>query len=208
MGPRLLIAFLVSTALAGCFSTHEVDGGPPADGGVDSGTDTGSLPDTGADTGGPARCEGLTEAECVGRPECAPLYDDFCCPGCVPIGACADCYRPQMYRCVRAPEACSGAECGFVSMDHCAGAIADCSSAMVVAGNRCDVPGCVAAIDPSCADDCPVECVPVQPALCTAFCDLEPPPCPVGMAPEADGGCFTGRCIAASACEPASAPAP
>lgn len=156
----------------------------------------------------PTACDPLTEAECVGTSACTPLYDDFCCPFCVPIGACADCARPQMYRCAPTAEACPTAECGLVEASHCAGAVPDCSGAIVVAGYRCDVPGCVAAIMAGCGDDCPIECVPVTGDICTASCEVPQPECPDDMTPERDGFCFTGRCIAASACEPAAVPRP
>lgn len=156
----------------------------------------------------PTACDLLTEAACVASSACVPLYDDFCCPFCVPIGACADCARPQMYRCAPTAEACPTAECGLAAPAHCAGAVPDCSRAMVVAGYRCDVPGCVGAIMAGCAGDCPVECVPVTGDICTAFCDAPQPDCPGDMTPERDGSCFTGRCIAASACEAAAVPSP
>jgi hypothetical protein len=65
------------------------------------------------------------------------------------------------------------------------------------------VPGCVQAIEPGCADDCPVTCVPVTGVSCTASCEIVPPPCPMGFVNEGDGSCYTGLCIAESACMPA-----
>lgn len=89
-----------------------------------------------------------------------------------------------------------------MSPEHCAGAVADCSAATPTSGYRCSVPGCVVALDAGCADDCPVGCVAVTAESCEASCDIPEPACPIDMTAESAGGCYTGRCIAASACAP------
>jgi hypothetical protein len=161
--------------------------------------------------GGTSSCEGLAESECIGDPECAPLYDDFCCPSCLPIGACADCSRIEMYRCGPIDEVCTGGACGQLADGHCAAGVPTCEGANVTTGYRCDEPGCVGAFDPSCADDCPVTCVPATAESCVATCeirpgDVPPPACPTGTVPQVAGGCYTGLCIPASVCTPAPPP--
>ncbi len=155
---------------------------------------------------GTGPCDTLAEAECIGDPTCAPVYDDFCCPSCIPIGACADCTRIAMYRCAPIAEACEADICGTVDPAHCAGSAATCEGAVPTTGNRCSEPGCTVAFEPGCLEGCEVECVPVTAEICTEECDGVQPDCPDDSVPERDGFCFTGRCIAASACIPPDVP--
>ncbi|MCA9606359.1 MAG: hypothetical protein KC619_12220 [Myxococcales bacterium] len=167
----------------------------------------------GGPCGPPGECEGLTEAACVGSTECEPLYDDFCCPLCSPAGFCADCQRLQMHECApRSP--CGGATewCGAVPWACDDGSpeprVADCASAVDAGSGRCSVAGCVVRTGPADCLDCPTTCVPVRGDSCDAFCDIPAPACPPGFVPEAEVGCYTGGCIAESACLPAQPVAP
>jgi len=155
---------------------------------------------------GAGPCDALAEADCIGDPTCAPVYDDFCCPECIPIGACADCTAIAMYRCAPLAEACDSDVCGTVLPAHCAGSVPTCESAVPSARRRCSEQGCAVAFEPGCLEGCLVECVPVTADICTEVCDGVPPACPDDSVPERDGFCFTGRCIAASACIPPDLP--
>lgn len=210
--PRAFVRLVLVGSLAaaiGCGSSHTAGGDAAAGGdggaGTDAGTtlDGGARPDAGLDAGGGGACATLTEAECVGSETCWPLYDDFCCPSCMPVGFCADCSRVAMYRCVPVEEACGGGDACTVAGSPPCGEVPDCSTAVPGEGWRCNVPGCVARIEAACREGCFTECVPVTGDSCTAFCEIVPPDCPSDMVPEGDGSCYTGYCIATSACEPA-----
>lgn len=156
----------------------------------------------------PTACHTLTEAECVGSEDCEPYYDDFCCPTCVGAGFCADCARVQMYSC-GARATCGGTTgCGATDWgcDDGSGAprVADCAGAVETTEGRCSIAGCVVRTGVDDCPDCPRECVPVRPDSCDAVCDVPAPICAPGFVAEAESGCYTGACIAASACAPAA----
>jgi hypothetical protein len=155
---------------------------------------------------GASSCGGKSEAQCIAAEDCAPVYDDVCCPACTPTGACADCTQIEMYRCAPKSEACDGAAvCGVAPTWACEDLTGYCAMAMLASGHRCTEPGCVwvdfPSVEPSCGE--------VRGDSCEITCDVMPPPCGGGWVPEADHGCFTGNCIPESACVPPSeSPAP
>lgn len=148
-------------------------------------------------------CAGLGEVACLQQPECAPLYDDLCCPTCVP-GGCADCIRIDMWSCAPVDAACGGDPglCGQVAEWSC-GEAPDCREARPTGLERCDRPGCVVAVDAGCdLDACERYCVPVTGDSCRVACRVPAPACSEGTFPEGDGSCYTGRCIPVSVCAP------
>mgnify|MGYP001392208920 CR=1 FL=1 len=163
------------------------DGGPPPPPPIDA---------------GPAPCEGLSWGGCLARaPDCVPTYHDACCSSCEPSMGCADCTDWQFWACRSAIDACDATHCSRPARGECAGARTDCAAARVV-GRSCDTPGCVPAVAAEGAMD-PVEpCVEVTGATCLALCFALPPSCPMGTSAEADGACWTGRCIPADVCAP------
>jgi len=148
--------------------------------------------------GGP--CEGLSLAGCLAA-GCAPVFDDLCCPSCGdPF--CADCVDWAFIGCEPFAERCldgAPAPCGSVSEGFCDGDVPLCAEAYPTSEAGCSVAGCVPAVPADCPR-CEPQCVPVRAESCSAICPAEPPSCPEGMVPEADGTCFTGRCIPASVC--------
>ncbi|MFO0619717.1 MAG: hypothetical protein U0414_44445 [Polyangiaceae bacterium] len=158
----------------------------------------GSTGVTSSSSGKPPVCAGLGETQCLAAfPECAPVYDDFCCPTCTP-GPCADCVNMQFYECQPAASVCSGAplSCGVVSKENCAGLPATCESAYCPANA-----GCVQVCEPDANGQCMAgPCHPVTAGSCTSVCDGIPPNCPPGFVPEQDGTCYTGFCIPDQVC--------
>ena len=147
------------------------------------------------------RCEGFSEIECLNVEGCVPVYDDACCPSCDPVGFCADCVDIEYERCDPIDAACTGPGCGLVP-DWMCGGPEDCSRAFPLGeGAHCSIAGCVKVSEPGCGDECAF-CEPARAEMCQAFCFLDPPPCPAGWVPQADGMCFTGLCIYAELCAP------
>jgi hypothetical protein len=172
------------------------DGPPPADASV-SPLDAGW---TAADAGTPD-CEGLGAAACFAALDCAPIFDDSCCPSCSE-GPCADCFHPRYVGCIPF-DGCRAPSCGVVPSWGCLPSAPDCSSATPVALDSCSAYGCVPSYppgegDPSLAD---AACVPITGDSCTVGCRRIAPTCPSGTVPEGDGSCYTDRCIPAFVCE-------
>jgi hypothetical protein len=153
-----------------------------ATGGTTKGT-TASAPSTMTT---PFVCENLSFGECVTAPGCAPIFDDACCPVCSP-GTCGDCVNWEFIGCMDRGVACKGEfDCGFVGEYICQGVTPNCNG-------FCEgTMGCEPAI---CASSpCP-GCQAIVPNVCTAVCDVPPPPCPPGFVAASDGVCWTGMCI-------------
>lgn len=150
-------------------------------------------------------CETLAEVACEETVGCAPIYDDACCSTCEPGGPCADCTRPVFHHCASIGAACADdppVGCGTPAPWTCASDLPDCSLANPVDDTRCDLPGCITAVDSLCMEPCARFCIPLHEGLCTALCDIPEPPCPAGFGAEAEGGCYTGRCIGLEICSP------
>ncbi|MEJ7733676.1 MAG: hypothetical protein WKG00_31335 [Polyangiaceae bacterium] len=152
-------------------------------------------------SGGSSTCSGLFEADCMGTPDCAPVYDDVCCPTCEPK-ACADCSNLEFHHCDFRDDICDQAPaCGTVPDWVCLGGPHVCPQ--VVGGDtyECEAtPGCVVATcspDVNCNE---TKCAAVGADSCTAMCDAIPPSCPAGTTAEADGSCYTGFCIPSAVC--------
>lgn len=207
-----LLAFLgllapVALVATACGSSHgpgsDVDGSVGRDSGArdagppDSGTADAALPRD----AGHSECEGLGAAACFAATDCAPLFDDRCCPTCS-AGPCADCTDPGYVRCIPFDE-CRAPPCGTVPSWGCFPSAPDCTGAVPTSVDGCTVYGCVPGFPPG--DGEPVledaVCVPVTGDSCTASCRRLPPTCPAGTVPEGDGACYTDRCIAASICD-------
>jgi hypothetical protein len=155
------------------------------------------------DAGVPGECAGLAPAACLSRIDCAPAFDDACCPHCSP-GECADCTNIEYEGCVALNEsACrGGTECGEVPAWGCGPAAPNCEGASVIDLDSCTAAGCVPAY-PSGEGEPNIlyaDCRPIRAGSCTASCDIPAPPCPTGMVPEADGDCYTSLCIPAFVC--------
>ncbi|MCB9616779.1 MAG: hypothetical protein H6721_26145 [Sandaracinus sp.] len=176
--------------------------GQSSDVGPDAGSTT---PDVGV---GSSVCEGLGLAACLGAEECAPRWDDACCPTCHPPGepvACSDCRAAVYNGCRTWGLSCTLilADCGTTPNENCFGDVLDCSDARVGTLDTCDRFGCIPAY-PSGMGSPDVEraiCVPATADSCTVSCRRASPPCPTGTVPEGDGSCYTDRCIAAVVCE-------
>jgi hypothetical protein len=184
------------TAAGPTTSTTGTNGG---NGGAGAATTT----STTTGVGGGSGCKGLFEADCLAHhPECAPIYDDVCCPTCNP-GACADCQNFEFYECVPTSEACSGTPtCGITPEWACNGAEPVCPKLDPGGGAyECEAtPGCVVA---GCSPDVNCnqrECHPVTADSCFATCDIPAPSCPPAFTAEANGFCYTGFCIPAAVC--------
>jgi len=154
------------------------------------------------DNGAP--CAALAEVGCLAAfPRCAPVYDDTCCPSCIPTPVCGDCVTWKFHECIDREDsdcAASNGHCGLTPDWACKGGKADCSGQW-----DCKlVPGCMAAAPAGCAPDgfCPPECHAVSAGTCGPFCgpELPPPPCVNGGVPEISGGQYTGYCIEPSVC--------
>lgn len=157
-------------------------GSPPV---VDAGTD----------------CAGLGAAACFRQLDCAPVFDDRCCPSCSE-GPCADCFDPGYVDCIPFDD-CRVPVCGAVPSWGCSPSAPDCAGATPMALDSCSAYGCVPAYPPgegapSLAD---AICVPITGLSCTVGCRRLPPTCPSGTVPEADGSCYTDRCVPAFVCD-------
>lgn len=151
--------------------------------------------------GGTTDCTGLGPAACFADLDCAPLFDDQCCPSCSP-GPCADCFDPAYVECVPF-DGCRTPACGVVPSWGCVPTAPDCADATPTSVDGCSAYGCVPGYppgegDPSIAD---AICVPITGDSCTTACRRLPPTCPSGTVPEGDGSCYTDRCIPAFVCE-------
>lgn len=172
---------------------------PPIDGGdVDGGTPPPPPP---FDGGPPSDCAELGPAACFAELDCAPLFDDACCPLCGP-GPCADCVEPVYAGCIFFDD-CRAPSCGVVPSWGCFPSAPGCTGANPLTLTACDQFGCVPAYPagagaPSLAD---AECVPITGDSCTTACRRLPPECPTGTVPEGDGFCYTDRCIPAFVCD-------
>jgi hypothetical protein len=191
--------------------------GPPQTGGVGAGTTTGGgAAGSGASGGagtsssgvggfGGGACSAFDHVTCLANhPQCAPVYDDLCCPSCEPTGGCADCVDMQFAYCSDWEPACGdtlGLLCGTPTEAGCAGTPAQCGAAEGSPSPCGAWPGCIATYCAADAD-CKTEplCSPATAGTCTALCAVLPPPCPPGLVPEADGGCWTGMCIDDALC--------
>ena len=145
-------------------------------------------------------CEDLDELTCLSAPGCVPTYHDVCCSSCEPGAGCADCVDYQFWTCSTFEDACMAAYCFVASSWGCGGAEADCSSAFRTGSSSCSQPGCVPAVAADGYMEPLSPCVPFQASSCMASCFAAEPACPEGTTAEADGSCWTGRCIPASAC--------
>ncbi len=152
--------------------------------------------------GTPSACDVLGHAACVAAyPDCAPVYDDDCCPSCDPTGGCADCVDIQFHHCAPLADVCgpAGPACGQVPGWACSGGSATCGDPGGSVTPCASVAGCVLAVcDPT--QPCMESCHPVTAGSCTSSCDAVPPPCPAGTIAESDGFCYTGFCIPADVC--------
>ncbi len=203
---------IVALALAsiGCGNTVIV-----GTGGSGSGGSTASTPSTGAKTSatttgksvstsvssstGMGPCAALGEAACLGAyPQCAPVYDDTCCPTCNP-GTCADCIHLEFHHCGSLTEVCNQGPlvCGLPSKEACAGQPMTCPDQYCPAN-----PGCVEGCLPDANVNCTPACRPVTAGSCTSLCNQPPPLCPMGLTAEQNGTCYTGFCIPAKVCAP------
>ncbi len=206
---RWLFVFLCLFVTAACGRTRTPPPPPPEDasadaldGGFDADADA-AIRDAALDTriDSPAsECADFGPAACL-QNGCVPTYDDTCCPVCEPSGVCADCANPDFYVCRSFEDACMAAFCSLPAPRTCEGALPDCARATPFDEDSCSVPGCVPAVAPLGSPELPPTCVPITAGSCTAVCRIEPPPCPSGTVAEADGSCFTNRCIPASVCE-------
>lgn len=220
---RSLLFVGAALALAGCggnvLTQPSGGGGSGGDGGDGPGGQT-STPSTGqggaittstgAGGAGGAACEGLGEIACLGAyPSCVPVYDNQCCPSCEPQGGCADCLNYTYHHCATLENGCLPevpVECGVVPGWACVGGAADCGSVVPWQTKIpcAQVPGCVPSycpFDADCTTD-PV-CIPVHGEMCgPVFCESEPPPCPEGTVPGANGSCWSGGCIPEALCAP------
>lgn len=145
-------------------------------------------------------CEAYTvEGDCLAA-GCVPTYHDACCSMCEPGGFCADCVDYELWECRPFADACMAAFCGTASDWGCGGAEPDCGDAVPTDSGSCSQIGCVPAVAAEGFMD-PVEpCVPVTAQTCRTACRSVMPNCPDGMTAEADGFCWTGRCIPAGVC--------
>jgi hypothetical protein len=153
-------------------------------------------------SGGAGSCAGRFEADCMGTPACAPVYDDACCPTCDPGAPCADCSNPEFLHCAVLADVCNQAPaCGIVPDWVCLGAPHVCPEVVGEDTYQCEATaGCVVA---RCSPDVncnQVKCATVNSESCTALCDAIPPSCPAGTTAEADGSCYTGYCIPSAVC--------
>lgn len=146
-----------------------------------------------------AACAGLGWAACLRTAGCAATYDDACCSTCTP-GPCADCTRPEFFQCASVSAACGStpALCSQPAAWECGGAAPDCGDAFVVDGVVCSLPGCVARWPIGTPDM--LSCAPVTAGTCEAACDIPAPDCGPDAIAEADGGCYTGFCVARTVC--------
>lgn len=152
---------------------------------------------------GPAPCAALSWTSCLARaPDCVATYHDACCSSCEPAGGCADCTDWQFWTCRDARDACDAAHCSTPAPGECAGARPGCEGARVVGPRSCDIPGCVPAVAADGFMDPVKPCVLVTRETCQALCFALPPSCPDGWSAEADGSCWTGRCIPIDVCAP------
>ncbi len=184
----------------------DVDGDADTDGDTDGDTDTDTDADTDTDTDtGPQDCATLGEAACLAAfPECAPVYDDSCCPMCGKGKFCADCTNWDFIGCEPYQARCDPPElpCGETPLWACEGGEADCGPLAFSGPDPCgDTQGCNLAI-PACDDCGPDECHPATASSCgnEVTCEMAPPLCQDDMVPEADGDCWTGFCIPAAVC--------
>lgn len=136
--------------------------------------------------------------------QCVPVFDDFCCPSCIP-GGCADCVDVRFVGCSERlpPEPGGGCTdtCGVTPPWACNG-----NPRPEACGAACDRPGCIDKIRCD-IDACEVWCEPVRPDACSiVVCDAPPPPCAGDQVPEVADGCWTGACIPAWVCAPVNPP--
>ncbi|HZO16884.1 MAG TPA: hypothetical protein VFB62_26590 [Polyangiaceae bacterium] len=168
-------------------------------------TSTTTTSASGGSGGAPSICDGLAEAACMAAyPDCAPAYDDACCPQCDSMGECADCSDYEFHHCGPLVETCNPPELPCYTWESwgCSGGVAPCPAITDRGGEyACDqMPGCVVA---ECSPELPCigkQCHPVTGDSCTALCNSLPPACPPGLVAEADGSCYTGFCIPAVTC--------
>ena len=186
----------LGAVVAACGGKAVVDQTTGSGGSGATTTTTSTTTTTGNGGGVPSNCDGLGQTECLAAfPGCVPIYDDACCPTCDP-GPCADCVNWQFYACVPAASACAPASpsCGQTPPWACSGGSAQCPS-----GFCQGTIGCVAATCPI-GVGCIEQCHPVSAGMCSVTCLADPPECPPGTVPEADGLCYTGLCIPADVC--------
>lgn len=144
-------------------------------------------------------CAQLGETACLGAyPQCAPVYDDSCCPTCNP-GSCADCVHYDFHHCASLAAVCSQGPlpCGTTFAEACAGKPSTCPNAYCPAN-----PGCVEGCQLDSNGLCAPSCRPMTAGSCTSLCNQPPPPCPPGFTAEQNGSCYTGYCIPEKACAP------
>jgi hypothetical protein len=188
----------------GASASSASSGGGPASGSGGATSTSGTSSSTGTAGGPPTACDTLGEPGCLDAfPDCAPVYDDTCCPTCNP-GPCADCQNFAFDHCAPAIDVCASAmpTCGTIPAWACTGGAPECPVIGQGGDYACDAtPGCVVA---SCSPDANCgnehQCHPVGAGSCTALCDAVPPTCPVGFAAEANGSCWTGYCIPGEVC--------
>lgn len=148
-------------------------------------------------------CDDLGPAACLADValDCAPAFDDACCPSCDPTGACADCIDWAYRGCRPRTSVCLTGDCATVPSWACGPAAPVCETAVRVGLTSCDRVGCVPAFAPEGGPEPTVACVPILGTSCTVFCRRAAPDCPEGTVPEGDGSCYTDRCIPAFVCE-------
>jgi hypothetical protein len=147
---------------------------------------------------GPSPCDGLGAAACFANAACSAVFDDLCCSDCTP-GPCADCTNFTYIAC--RPFAGCREYCGFSPSWACFPTAPDCGDARPVDADSCSRTGCVPAVAPVGSTPIVDTCVAIVGDSCRVTCRRLPPTCPAGTVPEADGFCYTDRCIPAFVCE-------
>lgn len=148
----------------------------------------------------PSDCDGLAEAQCITTAGCVPTYHDACCSSCEPGAGCADCVDWEFWTCRPFADACEAAFCSTASPWGCGMGEPDCSSASPTGLGSCSIPGCVPAVAAEGFMEPVDRCVAVTASSCTVACRAVMPSCPDGTTAEADGFCWTGRCIPSEVC--------
>ncbi len=148
----------------------------------------------------PSDCSGLGEAACLAA-GCVPTYHDACCSSCEPGAGCADCVDYQFWECQTFADACEATFCSMATPWGCGTTDPACGGASITGPTSCDIVGCVPAVGAEGSMEPVAPCVPVTAATCApVICLAIAPACPDGTTAEADGFCWTGRCIPGSVC--------
>lgn len=198
------LAMGLAMGLSGCGGNVVLSSGGGSSAGGSAGN-AGSGGETMTSTSLPAKCDGLDHITCLSAyPSCVPVYDDFCCPSCNPMGGCADCINLQFDHCEDFANRCTGApsSCGTTPDWACKGGQADCNIDPQGGAEPCaTVPGCLPAECSLELNSCTgLKCHAATPGTCSPQCKQTPPTCPGGTWPEAADGCYTGYCVPENVC--------